>query len=102
MADISPQFVADVRRDLRLNHTHHDSEIADLIRAARADLIIVGGILASKVEDETDALTRRAIKLYVKAEFGLENTDAEKFRASYEALKNHLMLSDEYTKPKEA
>lgn len=101
MADISPQFVADVRRYLRVNHTHHDSEIIDLIEAARADLLL-GNILAAKVEDENDALIRRAIKLYAKADFGLENTDSEKYSASYQSLRNHLMLSDEYTKTEEA
>lgn len=97
MADISLQFVYAIRQDLRISHTRYDREITDLIESARADLLL-GGILVAKVKDENDALIRRAVTLYVKAEFGLDNSDAEKYRASYDMLKRHLMLSDEYTK----
>lgn len=95
MADISEQYVFSIRRYLRINHTHFDAEITDLIGAARADLLL-GGIKASKVDDESDALIKRAIVCYVKAEFGLDNSDAEKYRESYNMLKRHLMLSSEY------
>ena len=97
MANISNQFVYDVRRYLRISHTHFDAEITDLIGAARADLLL-GGIVAAKVEDESDAIIKRAIVCYVKAEFGLDNPDAAKYRDSYEMLKRHLQLSNEYTK----
>lgn len=95
MADISEQYVFSIRRYLRINHTHFDAEITDLIGAARADLLL-GGIKASKIDDEDDALIKRAIVVYVKAEFGLDNADAEKYRESYNMLKRHLMLSSEY------
>ncbi len=95
MADISEQYVFSIRRYLRINHTHFDAEITDLIGAARADLLL-GGIKASKIDDESDALIKRAIVCYVKAEFGLDNSDAEKYRESYNMLKRHLMLSSEY------
>ena len=95
MANISEQYVYSVRRYLRINHTHFDAEITDLIGAAQADLLL-GGIKAAKVEDESDALIKRAIVCYVKAEFGLDNADAEKYRNSYEMLKRHLQLSSEY------
>jgi uncharacterized phage protein (predicted DNA packaging) len=97
MAGISEQFIYSVRQYLRISHTHFDAEITDLIGAAKADLLL-GGIKAAKVEDESDALIKRAIVCYVKAEFGLDNADAEKYRNSYEMLKRHLQLSDEYTK----
>ena len=95
MADISEQYVFSIRRYLRINHTHFDAEITDLIGAARADLLL-GGIKGSKIDDESDALIKRAIVCYVKAEFGLDNSDAEKYRESYNMLKRHLMLSSEY------
>lgn len=95
MANISEQYVYSVRRYLRINHTHFDAEITDLIGAARADLLL-GGIKAEKVKDESDTLIKRAIVVYVKAEFGLDNSDAEKYRESYNMLKRHLMLSSEY------
>lgn len=96
MANISEQYVQSIRRYLRINHDRFDAEITDLIGAAKADLLL-GGILASKVHDESDALIKRAVSTYVKAEFGLDNADGEKYRKSYEMLKLHLMLSSEYT-----
>lgn len=95
MANISEQLVYSIRRYLRINHTHLDAEITDLIGAARADLLL-GGIKVAKVEDENDALIKRAIVCYAKAEFGLDNADADKYRESYNMLKRHLMLSSEY------
>ena len=95
MANISEQFVYSVRQYLRISHTRFDAEITDLIGAARADLLL-GGIKASKVNDESDTLIKRAIVCYVKAEFGLDNADADKYRESYNMLKRHLMLASEY------
>ena len=100
MANISEQFVYSVRQYLRISHTRFDAEITDLIGAARADLLL-GGIKASKVNDESDTLIKRAIVCYVKAEFGLDNPDAEKYRASYKEQRNALTLSDSYIKATE-
>lgn len=100
MANASGLFICNVRRYLRISHTHFDEEILDLIEAARADLLL-GGIKSEKIEDENDALIKRAIICYVKAEFGLDNADAEKYRESYNMLKRHLMLSSEYLEEEE-
>lgn len=96
MVGISPQFIKDIRDRLRIKHTRFDNEISDLIGEARADLLL-GGILADKVNDEGDMLIKRAIATYVKAEFGLDNVDAEKYRDAYMTIKKHLMLSKDYT-----
>lgn len=73
-----------------------DGEIKELISAARKELTEIG-VLPSKAYDDNDPLTRRACIVYVKAEFGLDNPDAERYRASFDSLKNHLSLSSEYT-----
>ena len=96
MVEISTQFIKDIRDRLRIRHTRFDKEITDLIGEARADLLS-GGIFADKVNDENDSLIRRAIVTYVKAEFGLDNADAEKYRAAYTNIKIHLMVSQDYT-----
>ena len=59
------------------------------------------GIRRDKVCDEDDPLIKRAISAYVKAEFGLDNADAPKYRESYEMLKRKLTLSDEYLETRE-
>ena len=87
----------DIKIALRISNTAYDSEINDLVAAARADLKL-SGILESKVNDDTDPLIKRAITVYVKAHFGWNNPDSEKLQQSYEMLKRHLSLSQEYTK----
>lgn len=97
---IGQSYLTSVRQYMRLTTTAHDSEIKDLINAARADLAL-GGVLESKAEDETDPLILRAVGTYVKAEFGLDNDDADKYRASYKEQRNGLTLSDKYIKGEE-
>lgn len=85
-----------VKLALRISNTLLDEEVSDLIDAARQDLIL-SGILSSKAEDDNDALVKRAVITYCKANFGYDNPDADRFRQSYEMLKQHLSLSVEYT-----
>lgn len=91
----SEKLVADVKNYLRVTATAFDAEVADLIESAKADLLL-SGINPDKVENEDDPLIRRAITVYVKSEFGVDNPDAEKYAQSYVMLKTHLMLSAEY------
>lgn len=92
---IGDSYLESVRKYMRLTHIAHDSEIKDLINAARADLVL-GGVLEEKALDESDPLILRAVGTYVKAEFGLDNEDSEKYRAAYKELRNGLTLSDSY------
>lgn len=97
MAEVSAEYLASVRLYLRETSTATDSEIADLIHAARADLAL-GGVLEDKANDEADPLIKKAVGTYVKAEYGLDNPDSEKYRAAYKELRNGLTLSDSYIK----
>ena len=92
---IGAEYLTSIRQYMRLISTIHDSELEDLINAARADLVL-GGVLPAKAEDESDPLIMRAVATYVKAEFGLDNDDSEKYRASYKEQRNGLALSDSY------
>ena len=94
---VSSEYVATIRLRLRNSSNALDSEITDLINAARADLVR-GGVLKTKAEDESDPLILQAVATYVKAEFGLDNEDADKYRASYREQRNGLTLSDDYIK----
>jgi len=93
--DISAEYLADLRRALRITSPDFDGEIADLIRAAREDLAL-GGVLPQRARDETDPLVKRAVASYVKAEFGLDNEDADKYRTAYHRLKVSLALASDY------
>lgn len=86
----------DVKTALRFSGTSLDTEIQDLIEAAKADLSL-SGVHPSKIID-TDPLIKRAVIVYCKAHFGWNNPDSEKLQQSYEMLKRQLALSQEYTK----
>lgn len=89
-------MIDDVRDALRVSGTDLDTEISDLIDAAKADLAL-SGVQKSKITDE-DPLIKRAITVYCKANFGYEDPKlSEKFQESYTSLKHHLTLSQEYT-----
>jgi len=92
---IGDSYLTSVRQYMRLTTKAHDNELSDLINAARADLVL-GGVLEAKAQDESDPLILRAVATYVKAEFGLDNDDADKYRASYKEQRNGLALSDSY------
>lgn len=62
-----------------------DEEIADVIDAARAELV-AGGVSEAKANDDSDGRVRLAIKVYVKANFGMDNPDAERFMKSFDAM----------------
>jgi len=94
MAD--PKILTDCKAALRISSTTtaFNTEITDLIAAAKADLGL-SGILDEHLDD-TEALVKRAIITYVKANFGWNNPEAERLQKSYEMLKNHLTLSADY------
>lgn len=94
-AEVSAEYLADIRLRVRTSADKLDGEIGDLIRAARAALVL-GGVLPDRAADESDPLVKQAVSTYVKAEFGLDNEDAEKYRASFEKQKIALALASDY------
>lgn len=86
----------DVKAALRISATttNFDGEVQDLIDAAKADLGL-SGVVSEKVIT-TDPLIKRAVVTYCKAEFGYDNPDADRLKKSYDLLKAHLTLSEDY------
>lgn len=90
-----------MRKAVRVSNTAFDDELKDLIDAAKIDLKTSG---VNKIEtiNETgekvieDPLIKRAITIYVKANFGWDNPDAERLQELYILLKQHLSLSGDY------
>ena len=87
----------DVKLALRISSSAFDPEIDGLIAAARADLKLSGVDPQKADADDPDALIKRAIIIYCKAHFGLDNPEAERLQDAYDMLKAHLTLSREYT-----
>lgn len=99
-AEVSSEYLSNIRLRVRSSVDKLDGEIKDLILAARADLVR-GGVLPARAADETDPLVKQAISTYVKAEFGLDNDDADKYRASFRNQKIALSMASEYIEPTE-
>lgn len=90
-------MLEDVKLSLRISGNDLNIEILDLISSAKADLIL-SGVNSEKLKD-TDPLAKRAVILYCKAHFGYEDIKmSERLEQSYISLKQHLSLSEEYTK----
>lgn len=87
-------MLASVAVALRISHSLLNFELEDLIAAARLDLI-QSGISADKANSE-DALIKRAVISYCKAHFLADKDEAARFQQSYDLLKTHLALADDY------
>ena len=81
-----------IKVSLRVKSNSLNSEIEDLIESAILDLKISG---VNKI-DKQDPLIVQAVKMYCKANFGLENKDFEKYQKAYDNLKQHLTLCGDY------
>ena len=90
MADEKTGIVAACRAALRIpdDCTIYDDEIADLVSAARAALC-AGGV-APAVAASDDASVRVAVKVYVKANFGMDNPDAERLMRSFVDMQTRM------------
>lgn len=81
-----------VKLALRIKINSFDNEIEDLIEACKIDLSMSG---VKKINDD-DVIIQRAIIVYCKANFGLDNKDSEKYQKSYNLLKQSLSLCGDY------
>lgn len=63
----------------------YDDEIADAIAAARAEMV-AGGVSPEKANDDADGRVRLAVRVYVKASFGMDNPDSEKLMRSFDCM----------------
>ena len=71
-------------------------EITDLIETAMLDLEITGVDAAKINVIPIDPLIKRAVLLYVKANFGFDNPDAERLQRNYEMLRDKLSMDIDY------
>lgn len=90
----------DVKQALRVSSAAMDTEINDLIEAAKLDLSYSGVNADKTVTVDAvaviDPLIKRAIIVYCKANFGYDNPEAERFMESYRMLVTHMALSEDY------
>lgn len=91
MISVPAAYVTSMLNAVRVKDTEVSrAEVEDLIQAACIDIQRQG----VKVLDIDEALTKHAIKLYVKANYGYDNE--ERYRTAYEALSAAMSLSGDY------
>lgn len=83
-----------VRKAVRVDSTCTDDEIEVYIEAAKADMRRLG-IRKELVDDETTMhpMVKHAIMCYCAGSYGLENTDAPRYRTSYYRIVTNLVNS---------
>lgn len=81
-----------IKLALRIKSNKTDEDILDLIEACKLDLNTAG----VKNIKEDDALIIQAVKLYCKANYGLNNNESEKYSKAYDSLKISLALCGDY------
>lgn len=81
-----------VKMGLRITTTVYDTEILDLIEAAKQDLGIAGVIVPASI----DEIVTRAIITYCKMSFGLPE-DYDRLKESYDEQKAQLSNATNYT-----
>lgn len=85
-------MLAKVKMALRITTTSYDTELTDLIEAAKLDMGVAGVVLPSTL----DELVTRAIITYCKMSFGLPE-DYDRLKASYDEQKAQLVTHTGYT-----
>ncbi|HYF94424.1 MAG TPA: head-tail connector protein [Symbiobacteriaceae bacterium] len=84
-----------VKTALRVDGDELDTEVQDLIDAARLDLTL-SGVAAAKASDDTDPLIKRAIITYCRANHDYADKSSERLQQSYDMLKAHLSMAEDY------
>lgn len=83
-----------VKLALRMTTKAYDSELKDLIEAAKADMGLAGVVIPAGV----DALITRAVITYCRLHFNPpEGQEYDRLKASYDEQKAQLMTATGYT-----
>lgn len=85
-----------VKLALRITTTAFDSELTDLIEAAKLDLGIAGVVVPTTTDSDLDDLIRKAIITYCKLNFG-EPDQYDRLKRSYDEQKAQLSMATGYT-----
>lgn len=92
-----PRLLDACREALRIpaECTDFDAEIEDLIEAARASMR-AGGVSDAVAADDSNGTVRLATKVYCRANFGMDNPDADRLARSFDDLLTMMRGSSEF------
>ena len=85
-----------VKLALRITTTSFDSELQDLIDAAKVDLGIAGVLIPVTTDSNLDVIIQKAIITYCKLNFG-EPDEYDRLKRSYDEQKAQLSMATGYT-----
>lgn len=85
-----------VKLALRITTTVFDSELNDLIDAAKVDLGIAGVLVPVTTDSNLDVIIQKAIITYCKLNFG-EPDEYDRLKRSYDEQKAQLSMATGYT-----
>lgn len=85
-----------VKLALRITTNAYDSELTDLIEAAKIDLGIAGVVVPVTTDQAADVIVNKAIITYCKLNFG-EPDQYDRLKASYDEQKAQLSMATGYT-----
>ena len=85
-----------VKLALRITTTAFDSELTDLIDAAKVDLGIAGVVVPVTSDTQLDVIIQKAIITYCKLNFG-EPDEYDRLKRSYDEQKAQLSMATGYT-----
>lgn len=85
-----------VKLALRITTDAFDTELTDLIEAAKIDLGIAGVVVPLTTEVALDLIIQRAIITYCKLNFG-EPDEYDRLKRSYDEQKAQLSMATGYT-----
>ena len=89
-------LIDDIKAALRVTSPKMDVEVQSLIDAAIADMKRVGVRDSLVEQDSITGLPKMAVVLYCKANFGYDNSEADRFMDSYRETVVSLMNSTAY------
>ena len=92
-----PKLLDSCREALRIPAECYDfdAEIEDLIEAARAAMR-AGGVADTVAADDSNGTVRLAVKVYCRANFGMDNPDADRLAQSFDDLLTMMRGSSEF------
>lgn len=97
-------LIEDMKTAVRLSSNDEGlvAELDDLVGAALKHLHSTGvnETWLNSTDSELSPLIKAAVRTYVKANWGYDNPDAEKFSKAYEILVRQLSLTSEYREVK--
>lgn len=88
-------LIEKVKLSARISGDAFDDDVQDMIESAREELI-QSGVSRKMAESEDDPLIIRALKIYTKANFGIDSPNAYRFQRSFESLTRHLSMAGDY------